>query len=336
MHSADFEKLFRGACRFVTANDRITPYRFTEAQTAALHRLSEGYGRLARCAAGIWMEFETDAAEISFSCRTEDLYTSIGGFDFYEDGVLTETVALPQGSSEMQIRYRKKASGKVRMRIYLPANAEVTLWDLSLGDWAFAPMPEGPSVLFYGDSITQSAYITEPSLSFAARVGRRLDALTVNRGIGSLYYDASVLDPEGDPVCPQIVFSEYGANDLVRRENGEVVYSDGLPVYFKENELEPQLEKAEEFLKRLRSIYSNARIIVITLLWSTAERKHARLYEAYRSGIEKIAERLQLQVLSGSELVPHDERYFVKDGTHLNAEGNRSAAAVISERLMTE
>jgi len=335
MKIAEDAALFRGVCGLSCENGRLMPLRFTPAQHEALRALDNDFERLSRCSAGVSLAFETDAEEIAFSLRAEVLYTASGELDILENGVLTESLPLPPSGCDPVIRYRKKAVGRVRMEIFLPANAQFLLWDFSLGNWSPALPPDGPLLLFYGDSLTQCAYIPQPSLSFAALVCRGLNGSMVNRGIGSLFYDASILD-ENDPLRPQTVFCQYGINDIVVHENGRPVVHGGNAVFCREDELSPLFEKADAFFSRLCRIHSSARLCVLTPFQHTREPELASLLSAYRRGLTETARKHGALVLCGSDLVPNRSEYFVADGVHLNTAGNRAAADSILAALTSD
>ena len=200
--------------------------------------------------------------------------------------------------------------------------------DFSLGNYRPVPPQPGPFLLFCGDSITQSAYTSTPSLSFPRLLSRLCGGQYLNRGVGSLYFDASVLDP-ADTCRPDVVFVEFGANDMVMRdESNNVVFKDGKAEYYTEEKLPWLLSRADTYLEKAARIYSGARICCITVLWSANEAPQWRrdMQEAFRTGAERICRERGLTCIDGRTLTPHLAQCYAADGTHLNALGGALAA----------
>ncbi|MCR5276726.1 MAG: SGNH/GDSL hydrolase family protein [Bacteroidales bacterium] len=322
------QSLFHNAYEVLYRDGKWVPSRFTQAQLKALDDIHEMYGRLGRCTTGVTLQFVTDAEEISFAYELGGFYTSTGGFDVYENGVLCANFPLPAEPCSSRFTYRKQAAGKTLLEIALPYHAQCRLWDFSLGNYEPIPPQPGPFLLFYGDSITQSAYTPTPSLSFPRLLSQLCGGQYLNRGVGSLYFDASVLDP-GDTCRPDLVFVEFGANDMVMRdESNNVVFKDGKAEYYTEEKLPWLLSRADAYLEKATQIYPGARICCITVLWSTNEAPQWRrnMQEAFRAGVERICRARGLICIDGRMLTPHLAQCYAADGTHLNALSGALAA----------
>ena len=320
--------LFHNACDVLYRDERWTPTRFTERQLTTLDRLHEMYGRLGRCTTGITLKFRTAAEEISFAYELGGFYTSTGGFDVYENDILFANYPLPAKPCTDVFTYRKKTAGETLLEIALPYHAQCTLWDFHLGDYSPVEPASGPFLLFYGDSITQSAYTNTPSISFPRLLSRLCGGRYLNRGVGSLYFDASVLDP-ADTCRPDVVFVEFGANDMVKRDaSNNVVFTDGKAEYYTEEKLPWLLSRADAYLKKASEIYPMARICCITVLWSANEAPLRRLeiQEAFRTGVQDICQKRHITCIDGRTLTPHLPQCYAADGTHLNALGGALAA----------
>lgn len=321
------KEFFHGAYDVVRRDGAWIPTRFTASQLLSLEALHPMYERFGRCAAGVSLAFTASAPEIDFSWTLSGMYTRTGGFDVYENGVLVHTEPLPPEPASGRFTYRKESPGDTLLEIFLPAYAECALSEPSFGD-AKPVLEDGkPFFLFYGDSITQSAYTLTTSLAFPTMVSRMAGARYLNRGVGSLYFDESTLDPD-DTCRPDAIFVEYGANDLVRRENREVVYIDGQPQFYGMSDLPRLLAKADAYLTKLRAIYPYAKVYVLSTPWAANPGPEERraVQESYREGLRALAAKHAVRYIDGRTLTPHLPSCRAEDGLHLNALGGVMAA----------
>lgn len=328
-------EIFRNASGVRASDGTYCPLRFTESALTALGNLSPMYERFGRCSAGVVMSFVTDAPVISFTLETSGFYTRCTGLDFYEDGIFLENRVLPEEPATLEIEYKRQTSGRGRMDIYLPANAQSVVSNLQLGNFDPVPETESPEVIFYGDSLTQCAYFPSPSLSFTSILAREYDMRVLNRGVGSLYYDASALD-ETEHFTPKMVFVEFGGNDLVLRVNKEVVFDEnGHARYHEESDLDGLIQKASEYLEKLRAMYPKARIVPLSLVWCTDryEESHRILCEKYKSRQEALFSEMGLPFIDGNALLPRLAEFRVSDGSHFSKLGSYAVAATLSKYL---
>ncbi len=307
---------------------RFRPVRFTDKQMDLLEKISPVFGSLGRCTAGVSLKFYTDAEEISFHFEYTILYTNTGGFDVYENNVMYCSIELPEESCESVFTYRKTAAGKTLIEIFFPANAEVEVWDLKLGDHTPFFSSNGGFILYYGDSITQSAYMKTPSLSFPSLVSILTGAQYLNRGVGSLFYDESYLD-ENDSLKPDVVFVEFGANDLVKHDAGnKVVMVDNIAQHCDADDIPVLIQRAEKYLTKLKAIYPTAKINVISPLYSCEQTSQAfaSVKIAYKTELHALVDKLGLSFIDGTHLSAHIPECHVQDGIHLTALGNALVA----------
>ena len=322
------KELFHYAYDVLEKDGRWTPIRFTEKQLCALGKIHEMYERLGRCTSGVTLRFRTAAEEISFAYELGGFYTSTGGFDVYENGTLCANFPLPNEPVIDTFTYRKTTPGETELEIALPYHAQCTVWDLRLGDWKPVEPEKGPFLLFYGDSITQSAYTSTPSLAFTRLTAKLCDGRYLNRGVGSLFFDASVQDPE-DTCRPDYVFIQFGGNDMVRRDEGNnVVRIDSVVQYYTMDDLPWLLSRAEAYYDKALSIYPQAKVIGITFFWSgnPMSPELTELKNAFREGIRRICRDRGLACIDGRTLTAHLSSCYAPDGTHLNALGGALTA----------
>ncbi len=325
-----YSALFHHACAVEEVNGVWIPRRFSREQIDRLTAFSPFYGDVARCAAGISLRFMTDARELSFRYRYTVLYTKFGGFDVYENGQLRKNIPLPEESSTGVFTYQRETDGLGELEIFLPANAEVALDAFALGNFCLCNPSSQRCILFYGDSLTQSAYVPTPSLSFPTIAARLLGYDYINRGIGSLFFDETYLI-EADTLAAQEVVVLLGGNDLVCHDgSNRACIVDGRAVWHTIDDVPMLLEKAERYLDKMRKLYPSARITVITSPEDVAHwaADRAMTAQAYEAGLYALALDLGMTAVHGNALCPTDPDYRV-DGVHFNGRG----AQVVGERL---
>ncbi|MBE7058801.1 MAG: SGNH/GDSL hydrolase family protein [Ruminococcaceae bacterium] len=260
-----------------------------------------------RCTAGVYMEFITDAEEISFDYYFSYLFFPQVIFDIFEDGVYMDFIREQDGSNSGHIVYRKKNPGKVCLKIYLPYNGETYISNINFGDFKTTKDRRERKLLVYGDSISQGLMGTHPCMSYVPLVADAIKADYLNLSVGGDLYDPEMLDPKV-PFKPTVIIVALGANDLIF--NG------------KYNSIKKNIEN---FFAKLRSIYPDAVINVITTIWQTdienddteKARKKYELFKKMRAKIKKEAEKANCNVINGLEIMPHIPAYFT-DHAHPN------------------
>ncbi len=317
----DILDLLHGCCGFFDADGSPGFSRFTEDQLAFYKEYREqAYKVAGHSAAGIYLDFVTDAPEISFRYK---LYREFGiellnsGFDIWEDDRFGAHIAVSDSSDVMAVTYRRRSSLPSRIRIYFP-NGSIFLMDhFCFGDAKPTPR-KNKKILFYGDSITQSAYIPNPSLSWYVNTAESLDAEYINRGIGSMIFEERSL-PEVDDFQPDYVFVEYGANDLNKHPDQQTA-----------------LDAAHAWLKRVCILYPNARIIGITpdfIYPHGYDETHWQRFYGYCNHLYRIYQELHIPVIRGSSLLPDLDVMFREDHVHLNEAGSAWFAGQLAHKI---
>ena len=234
--------ILHGCCGFFDIDGRTTPVRFLPEQLEFYRtRHPDRYNAALACA-GLYLEFTTDAEEISFDYSTTGSYVTISGIDVYENGeFMLNTGKIEENVDNAHFSYKRKSSVRSTIKIYFPAGVRFFPCNFCLGDAQPVPKRDG-FIMFYGDSITQSAYINTPSLTFAELVADSLGCEYLNRGVGSFIFDAGSLPSEPD-CSPSHVFVEYGLNDLGQFDTLEVSYA-----------------AADAYIAKLKKLYPRAKI----------------------------------------------------------------------------
>ncbi len=330
------ELLFHHVLDVVFENEKYRPRRFTQKQTEALGAIDPWFGQTSRTATGVSLKCYTSADTVSFTYSLIYATKRVSSFDVYENGILMYNEALPiKDVMEAQFTYKKKTAGEVLLEILLPSAAEIQLWHLDFGSWKPCDDTQKPLVVWYGDSITQSTSVSMPSMAFPALASRLAGVEYINRGIGSLCYDESVLD-ENDPVQPDIIMVEFGSNDLVKHDaDKKVVYIDDKPQYCTVDDVPALMENARAYLEKIRHIYPDAKIYVMSMLWEydTCSESQIQASVAYRSALRELVQALSMQFIDGLTLMPHLEQCCVEDRIHLSLFGSISTAQSLVKYL---
>lgn len=309
--------LLHGCCGIYRIGGRTGFSRFTAEQLRYYTERSADDFVRSHSPAGIYLECTTDAPEIAFTYRVykeKGFYRTQSGFDIWENGVLTAGFSLDLTGNETEIRYTRQQKTPSVIRITFPNGVIVLPDHFTLGN--AVPTEQKPEkILFYGDSLTQSAYMANPSLSWHVPLCRWMDAEGYNRGIGSMIYDAASLPTDTDSI-PETIFVEYGGNDLYR-----------IP------DTDKALAQAEAYLQKLHRLYPQAKTYVITpdlgpRIGGTAE-KWAR-EDGYCASLTGIARSFGMIPLSGRELIPPMPVLYFEDMTHFNEGGS----AVFANHLL--
>ena len=304
--------------------------RFTQKQLDFYAARGETDYIRSRCSAGIYIEFATDAPEISFEYKSLARVRPESGIDISENGVLVESheAAPPLETGRIVYRRRDKdgadgLSGRSIIRITLSNGTVIIPTRADFGD---AILPEGKSgnrrfALFYGDSITQSAFNPNPSLSWFSYVAANLRAEYINRGIGAFIFDENSLPDEAD--CdPDMIFVEYGANDVD-------LYPD----------CDAALPHAEAYLAKLRRIYPDARIFVLSPDFQSRrvmkESERVMIAE-YSERLLSLASKMGMTTIVGKRLLPDFESMYFCDGVHLNTTGSAVFAHGLINQLPSD
>ena len=309
--------LLHGCCGTYRLGGHIGFSRFTAEQLRYYTERSGDDFVRSHAPAGIYLECITDAPEITLTYRVwteKGFYRTQSGFDIWENGVLIALFPPDLTGNEAEIRYTRQQKEPSVIRITFP-NGVIVLPELfSPGD-AEPTEQKQKTILFYGDSLTQSAYMANPSLSWHVPVCQWLAGEGLNRGIGSMIYDAASLPADTD-CLPETIFVEYGGNDLYR-----------IP------DTDRALAQAEAYLQKLHRLYPYAQTYVITpdlgpRTGGTAE-KWAR-EDAYCMALAGIARGLGMTALAGRELIPPMPVLYFEDMTHFNEGGS----AVFANHLL--
>ncbi len=280
--------------------------RFTEKQLERYSSLGEARLLRARCLSGAFLGVASQSRKVEITLAVRGRARQNPDLDLEVDGVPVRSIRLnlDQETQQITVALAEFSESREReIRVYLPVAQEVEVAD-------FTPDGEplkkpGKKLLCLGDSITQGMDATSPACTYPVVLARLLDAELLNQGVGGQTFDELTLDARL-PFPADFVTVAYGVNDWYQ----------GL--FLKE------IEAAVcAYLKKLKQIFPQAFLVVITPLWTVLENqvKNAGTLQSVRDLLMEKTQAAGCLPVSGLTLVPHDPFYFV-DGLHPNETGH--------------
>ena len=296
-------------------------HRFTREQEAFFYKTHplychqsffNGYfGRNCRTCAGITLDFISDAKEfrVEFGKVEYTNDASVQLFDLFVEDKLVKSY-----STDEEIVY--KLSGE-RQRLTLhfpnyvfPIVSEVDLKDATI----FLPQKKQVDILFLGDSITQGGNAVHPSNTYVMRVARNLDIGIINQASSGFIYDEGSIEK----VCePKIIVTAYGINDYGRKSMEQI-----------ENQ-------TTAFLKRLRTVYEDAKILSILPLWTIWDDEVKDFGVGARNCLKSVYEQYSDYTVDGHSMIPHDKKYLEDEIVHPNDDGFEFYGNRLTQELRT-
>lgn len=215
------KEITKGATRVEEDHGAYRFYRFTEAQTEVYRKAAEldptknHFYTKTHATSGVRLAFCTDSRSLRFDFEILSGGSSrtFAGFDLYQDGLMTghsnvEHTHIKSGHIDFPL-----SEGEKTVELYLPWSAITMLKNVELDDGAKVKSAlRGRTMICFGDSITQGYDAAYPSMSYACRIARLLDADEVNKGIGGEIFNPP-LSAQPDSVTPDLITVAYGTND---------------------------------------------------------------------------------------------------------------------------
>lgn len=297
-----------GAVRIIEEEKILKFKRFAVGQEEFLKGNPDGVGNSyikGNATSGVTVDFYTDSEilEYDLSCEVAVTSQNCCFTDVLADGeIVAHEGYFGHRNEEISVRVALK-KGRKRVTVYLPNLFVVGIKRFVLSDGAeFTPYKHKMTFLFIGDSITQGYTADYPSNSYVNAVTRLFDARCINHGIGGAVFNAGLLSADIGGV-PDAVFVAYGTNDWEKGKNVSAA--------------------AKTFAEKIVKLFSRSEIFAITPIWRGKIEETER--RAFTSFIE-MQERLKnayalfpkIHVVDGTELVPHEEKYFLADILHPN------------------
>lgn len=307
-----------GAEDIVTVDNGFTFRRFTESQSQyyAIYR-NDDYMKKTWTAAGVRLAFKTDSTSLSFDYAVRTVPgAGYAYFDVYADGVMIDHFGVDGGEHDMHADVTL-GEGEKTVEVYLPWSKYINMSNIALDDGAsLVPVKRSRVMINYGDSITHGYYAKYPSLSYASRLAKALDADNYNKAIGGDRFFPELLELD-EAVKPDIVTVAYGTNDWCIHTKKTLA------------------KRSREFLVKLSKKYPDAKIFVITPIWRSApevtEKFGGVLTEVHELLCENSADLKNITVIDGMHLVAHVGSFYT-DGLHPNDLG----MSIYAENLARE
>lgn len=305
----DLKKHIYGAVDY-EENEGIIPYRFS---LEKINMIKDDELRAFRhkTGSGIKIDFSTNAEEVRFKFRLQTPCKDTQLYDHYFFDVYVDNkIILHQGDRDMplgttgEISFSLKKEFK-RVTIYLPCSALVEIFDFSVSDGSVIEnVKYDKNVLFLGDSITHSAYIESPSMSYSNILARKMNYNILNNGIGGDIFLKEHLTPMPE-FDPDIIFVAYGTNDWASNTPNA-----------------PECIKG--YFETLRELYCNTEINVILPIWRkdiNDKPDFVFTFIEIREMIKKSAEENGANVIDGFNFVPEPELLWWDGYLHPNESG---------------
>ena len=309
----ELKSIYYGGYRFEETDDGyLHAHHYSPEQIEYFRSISEIWYYRSLSNAGKTLDFITEATELSFEYKLLWIGT-IDTIEIMIDGVIKRVFHEDEISDMGKISYTM-ASGKKRVVIYLPADAQILIRNFEIN----APVEnvvKGEKVLWMGDSITQGYGPYRSSHTYVNVANRILNYNVVNQGLGGYRYDkGSLMDLDG--FYPDKIITAFGTNQYM---------TDGR-------------ECVEEYYRKLSELYPDVPVISITPLYriETPE-KLAKLVEFSDIIKEVCSSYDNITVIDGFSLMGHTQDYL-HDAVHPNAlgcemYGRNLADIIIKENL---
>lgn len=308
-----------GAVRITEQEDGINFFRFTEEQQELYKHRKADFHKKTFCTSGVVMSFRTDSCALGLSVAVTfasgrnyfafEVFVNgervgiLGNFNEDESATVYAQQGLTDGEFKKEFNL---GSGEKEVKIYFPWSVKAVLKELSLDDGAIVePIKPKCKLLCFGDSITQGYDALYPTDKYATRLATALDAEEHNKAIGGdMFFPDLPKSKEG--FVPDIITVAYGTNDWYwgSGENFE--------------------KKCADFYKNVRETYPNTPIYAITPLWRkdmNVERPCGDFFRIEKGIAEAVKDLENVTLISGFNLIPHDEKFFGDRRLHPNDEG---------------
>lgn len=319
----------QGASRIEEKNGYISFYRFNKKEED-LYSKTEFF-RKTFSTAGIQFEFKTDGNVLALTFKTSAATTrTYFAFDVFVNGNKTNSIknfddsikntdyiatefALGDYSSKVDL-----GKGEKTVKIVFPWSVKTELSEIEIENATYIePVKKNKKILMYGDSITNGYDALYPSNAYAIQFADFLDAEIFNKAIGGEIFFPQLAEIKND-INPDYITVAYGTNDWAISEQED----------FK--------KRCNEFFKALTRNYPNTAIFALTPIWRAnfeLEKKFGNF-----SDVEKIIKNVcsdykNITVLTGWELVPHNENYYADLRVHPNDEGFEHYAKNLIEKF---
>lgn len=291
-----------------------SPLRMTKTQREKFTDFSKAFYVRCNTTAGMRIKFTTDGDSLSFDIeKAGDYGVLMGDIPVFSAFYPPEDKDFPK-----HITVPLDKDGEKAVTLVYPNHQRGIISNVSVNNATYIKKYEYKrKFLFYGDSITQGMSSDRSFLNYASAVSQFFDAEILNQAVsGSSFLPET---PEKIPYDPDIVFIGYGTNDFRLSPSQSVIF-----------------EHCEQYLKRIKELYENKKVVVITPIWRADKDEvfNAGTFTETREYIAKKAEENGFFVVDGFELVPHSSDYYADLRLHPNNDGFKFYSLNLIKRLL--
>ena len=318
----DFEMIkaiTSGTVDVVRYDDEIGFQRFTPEQTAMYKKKRADFYQKSKASSGVKLRFRTDSKTLYVKIRVEyaeirkyfalEVFTDgkrIGSIDNFFQRELPQYYAQVDGELGEFSKSFDLGDGIKTVTVFLPWNMKTLLKSFCLDDGAFVePVKYAKKFLAFGDSITQGYDALWPSHRYISRLAETLQAEEICKAIGGERFCPDLAELKDDFV-PDYISVAYGTNNWSATTKQEFD------------------EHVEAFFENLYKNYPGVKTFVLTPIWRP-NYKMKTDFESFfdvEKGIRQaVAEKENMIVIPGFDLLPHDETLFADQVLHPNDNG---------------
>lgn len=305
------EALFHGCNHFIyKESGAIQPMRFSIEEVEYYSNVGEVQKVRAYSTAGIKLSFYTSLEEIKLSFELFNFTYKKTSITLYENDEMKEIITICDDMQTIDIVYKKKNKGKVKIELYLPNVAGVALSAFNVEDATPVDKYE-KTLLCLGDSITQGGGSEISSKSYANQLSCALNMELYNKGIGGYIFDVNSIVKT---IEPDIITIAYGTNDFSQHKNVEIT-----------------LKNARLYCEKIRELFPKLPIYLLTPLWRADLGEHnIELFQDITKGLEKIASENKMKSIVGFDIFPKNPDLFDDKRIHPNSNGY----SILTEELL--
>lgn len=303
-----------GAAKIDFYDEKYVFSRFNEAEAEIINH------PYTSSPAGIQIKFKTDGNMLKLKVHAQKSIDirSYFSFDVFVDNTFAGTIQnfnesecigdyanadYPLGKFQKDFDLK---GGDKYIKIHLPHSVTAFIEEIEIVDATYiSPVKNSKTILFYGDSITQGFDSLHPSKTYASRLAEALDADMINKAVGGITFKPELVEIPSE-IKPDYIVVAYGTND------------------WNAVDLEALQKNAKGFLDGIEKNYSGIPTFVMTPLWRPDWReikKCGEFFNVENSIKEIFGNRENITVISGFELIPHDESIFGDLILHPNEKG---------------